>query len=195
MAFKRGFKSWCENASKGFRRDLRQELVTALDPRKVADHLGIRLFTVREIQALGGLDDKHADQLLEHDSSSWSAVTLILPETRMVIINSTHSIVRQNSDIMHELSHLILKHSPSRVDTTEAGFMILDTYDKNLEEESDWLSGSLLVPRDALLEVLSQGRSTAEAAAFFQVSVPMLEMRRRLTGVNNQLSSRLVRKD
>ena len=42
---RRGFKSWCEKASAGYRRDLRLLRHSALDPpRFLAAHLGIEVF-------------------------------------------------------------------------------------------------------------------------------------------------------
>ena len=146
-SFRRGFKTWCENAATGFRRDLHMSADSPLDPRVLAEHLKILVWTPDDVARLGNLAPAHRDQLLIRDVSSWSAVTLILPTQKIVIVNSGHAPVRQNSDLMHELAHLILEHEPARVDMTPARLMILDTYNKVQEEEADWLSGALLVPR------------------------------------------------
>ncbi len=183
--FPRGFKTWSENAAAGFRRDLQLPLVSALDPRVLAQHLGILVWTPHDVARLGNLDQEHVDQLLVRDSSSWSAVTLVVPSKKLIVINSKHAPVRQNSDLMHELAHLILEHEPARVDMTSQRLMILDTYDKAQEEEADWLSGSLLVPREALLQVLSRHPDN-HAASFFKVSGQMITWRRQVTGIDIQ---------
>jgi IrrE N-terminal-like domain len=189
-AFRRGFKTWCENAAKGFRRDLRLPLNSPLDPRLLAEHLKILVWTPQDVASRTNLDPRHLKQLLVHDSSSWSAVTLILPRHKLIIVNSEHAPVRQNSDIMHELAHLILEHPPARVDMTSHGLMILDTYNKTQEEEANWLAGALLVPRDGLLQVLSRNSRDDHAASHFCVSTKMLAMRRQLTGIDVQLRRR-----
>lgn len=184
--FRRGFKTWCEKTAAGFRRDLQIDAHGPLDPRALACHLNILIWTPQEVARLGDLAKDHLDQLLVHDSSSWSAVTLVLPARKLIIVNSQHVPVRQNSDIMHELAHLILEHEPARVDMTSARLMILDTYDKTQEGEADWLSGALLAPRDALLYVLSQNPRNEYAASHFRVSTDMITWRRQTTGIDIQ---------
>jgi hypothetical protein len=73
--------------------------------------------------------------------------------------------------------------------------MILDTYDRTQEEEANWLSGSLLVPRDGLLTVLARNPCSDSASAYFCVSKQMLTWRRQITGVDVQLSRRTSRAD
>ena len=188
--FRRGFKAWSERTALGFRRDLQIEPFGALDPYELAQHLDIRVWTPDDVVRLGDLAEVHLEQLLKHDPSSWSAVTLILPLNKVIILNSTHAPVRQNSDLMHELAHLILEHKPARVDITPEKLMILDTYDKFQEEEANWLGGALLVPRDGLLDVLSRNRRNKSAASHFNVSTQMVEWRRRMTGIDKQLGRR-----
>ena len=191
--FRRGFKSWSERIALGFRRDLGQDSISALAPRDLAQHLGIVVWTPEEVARLGDLDRVHLDQLLVHDRSSWSAVTLFDRGHRVIIVNSAHAPVRQNSDVMHEIAHMVLEHEPARVDMTEQGLMILDSYDKGQEDEADWLGGALLVPRDPLLDVLSKDHSTTNAASFFGVSKDMIKWRRQTTGVDIQLRRRAAR--
>ena len=190
VEFRRGFKAWCEKTAFGFRRDLQIEAFGALDPRELARHLNILVWTPDDVARMGGLATGHLDQLLKHDPSSWSAVTLILPRNKVIILNSSHVPVRNNSDLMHELAHLILEHEPARVDMTPERLMILDTYDKLQEAEADWLAGALLVPRDALLDMLSRKRRNEDIASHFNVSTKMIEWRCRMTGIAKQLSRR-----
>jgi hypothetical protein len=44
---------------------------------------------------------------------------------------------------MHELAHVIIGHEPARVDVTEGGSLILNTYNREQEDEADWLAGCL----------------------------------------------------
>jgi Zn-dependent peptidase ImmA (M78 family) len=97
---------------------------------------------------------------------------------------------RQNSNIMHELAHLILDHEPARVDMTSERLMILDSYDKTQEDEANWLSGALLVPREGLLHVLSRNSLNESAASHFKVSEEMIAWRRQVTGVDVQIRRR-----
>lgn len=185
--FRRGFKSWCEQMAGGYRRDLGLHRHGPLDPRRLAQHLGIPVLTPDDIP---GFAKKHRDQLLIHDRSSWSAVTLTLPGKRLIITNSAHAAVRQNSDIMHEAAHIILDHQAAQVMLSPNGHMFMDSYNKEQEDEADWLGGALLAPRDALLTVLSRDPDTGKAAKHFAISDDMLTWRVQKTGVTRQLGYR-----
>ena len=88
---------------------------------------------------------------------------------------------------MHELAHVIIGHTPSRVDVTEDGALILNTYDRQQEDEANWLAGSLLLPRDALMWIRKQGLDPPAAAREYGVSAQMLQYRLNVTGVDYQL--------
>jgi Zn-dependent peptidase ImmA (M78 family) len=152
--------------------------------------LKIRVWTPVDVARRGNLEQRHLDQLPVNDSSSWSAVTLVLPHQKLIIVNSAHMPFRQNSNIMHELAHLILDHEPARVDMTSERLMILDSYDKTQEDEANWLSGALLVPREGLLHVLSRNSLNESAASHFKVSEEMIAWRRQVTGVDVQIRRR-----
>jgi hypothetical protein len=183
--FRRGFKTWCEKTAAGFRRDLNLTPFAALCPRELAKHLGILVWSPDEIPDFQG---RFRDQLLVHDSSSWSALTLERAGQRVIVVNSSHSVPRQNSNVMHELAHVILEHEAARVDVSPQGLMLLETYDLQQEAEADWLGGALLVPREAPLIRLKQNRRLELAAAYFGVSVQLIRMRRDTTGIGRQLS-------
>lgn len=185
--FRHGFKSWCEKMAGGYRRDLKIHPHAALSPHILSSHLGIRVITPDEIPGFNG---KHRDQLLLHDNESWSAVTLTLPTERIIIQNSAHATTRRNSDVMHELAHVILKHEPAQVMLSPNGHMFMDSYGKEQEGEADWLGAALLVPRDGLLAVLSRSLDISAAAKHFAVSTQMVQWRLRKTGLERQLGYR-----
>jgi len=120
--------------------------------------------------------------------SCWSAVTLVVGKSVVVILNSSHSTGRQSSDLMHELSHRILGHETHDMDASPAGIMLLSGYDKKQEEEADWLSGCLLLPRQALVSIKSIYPDLADAAQVYGVSKQMLKYRLDMTGVNKQFA-------
>jgi Zn-dependent peptidase ImmA (M78 family) len=55
------------------------------------------------------------------------------------------------------------------------------------------LAGTLLVPREALLNLLDQGYSDAQIAEFFGVADDLIRMRKNLTSVNIQRLRRGIR--
>jgi len=172
--FERGFKAWCERVAITQRRELDLQPTDALDAWHLATHLGVLVWTADQIP---GLDSQYLKVLIKDDPDSWSAVTLCTGERDLIILNPVHSGARLASDIMHELAHIILGHAPARVEVSKDGFLILSTYNKDQEEEAKWLSGCLLLPREALLLIRRTSMSTESAAATYGVSVPMLSFR------------------
>ena len=184
---RRGFKTWCENAARGYRRELGLKPFDPLDPRQLASFLNIKIWTPAEVP---GVPETALRQLTETDPFSWSAVTIRLGSLALIITNDRHSTERQNNSLMHELSHFILKHKPAQVFVSNTGQMMLNHYDPVHEEEANCLSGALLVPRDALLHFLARGHDHEWAASHFVVTKDLLKMRVNLTGVGRQLANR-----
>ncbi len=181
--YKRGFKSWCENTSAALRAELKLGTADGLDPRKLAAHLEIIVWKLEEIP---GIPDECV-AVLRADSDSWSAATVCVGIRHAVILNSGHSPARMNSDFMHELSHLVLAHTPARVDVSNDEMLLLSTYNRAQEEEANWLSGALLLPRDALFNIRRQELTDVTACRLYGCSQDMLTFRLRVTGVDLQL--------
>lgn len=184
MSFQRGFKAWCENVALQVRRDLELVPTAALNPRQLTSHLEIEVRTPYDI---AGLDRACLRRLVTEDPESWSAVTLSSGEKDLVLLNPAHSRGRQASDLMHELAHLLLGHDPARVDVAEDGSLVLFTYDKDQEDEANWLAACLLLPRAALLLIRRQGGDLRSAAKAYGVSQVMLQYRLNVTGVEHQM--------
>lgn len=187
--YERGFKSWCERYSVSIRQELNLAANAPLDPHALAAHLGILVWTPRDI---AGLSTESLKVLLHNDRktpSCWSAVTLVVSNKTVVILNSSHSTGRQSSDLMHEISHRILGHKTHEMDSTAEGVMMLSSYDKKQEDEADWLSGCLLLPRDALVLIKQRKMQHEDAARAYGVSVRMLKYRSSMTGINRQFPS------
>lgn len=186
--FERGFKAWCERYAVEKRVELGLNPSDPLDAFKLAENLGIRVWTPHDVP---GLDKKFITTLLRNDGktpSCWSAVTLIVGPSILVILNSSHSLARQASDLTHELSHRIRSHSAQYVEVSNEGLMLLKGYDKLQEEEADWLSGCLLLPREALISIKKRNLDPTDAAYLFCVSQRMLTYRLAATGVNRQFA-------
>lgn len=183
--FARGFKSWCENVAIQQRRELKLKQSDPLDPRVLARHLSIEVWHAEEVP---GLDKQYLRILLEDDPDSWSAVTLSVGATNLIILNSSHFGGRPASDLMHELSHILIGHEPARAYVTEDGLLMLNAYDRKQEEEARWLAGCLLLPRDALVQIRLHRMNLKVAARKYGVSSDMLRYRLNVTGIDNQFN-------
>lgn len=178
--FEKGFKSWCETTSKNFRKELKISPTDPLDAFKFAEHLNILVWSLKEIPDL----DQQTIASLVKDGSSWSAATISFNNEYLIIYNPTHSKARTASNLMHEISHIVIGHEPARVDVSVDNIMLLNTYDKNQEEEADWLCGCLLLPRDAAIKVKRNKLDDQKAAELYGISKEMLKYRMNVTGTN-----------
>lgn len=88
---------------------------------------------------------------------------------------------------MHELSHIMLGHELATARQTVDGHFLNGNYDDGQEEEANWLGGTLLLPRPALMWMRSRRMPDASAIEHFGVSLDMLTWRLRMTGVDYQL--------
>lgn len=184
MAFARGFKTWCENTSKGLRKELRLGPSDPIDTRALAAHLGVVVWNAEEVP---GVDSEALETLLVEDPDSWSALTVRAAGQSVVIMNSTHTGGRPASNLAHELAHLILDHTAARVDVSEDGFLVLQSFDRQQEDEANWLAGCLLLPRSALLVAVKAKTPNEEIAREFGVSTQMVQYRLNVTGVLSQV--------
>lgn len=181
----RGYKAWCERYSADTRGALGLPSTAPLNGRQLAAHLNIRVWTPEDVP---GLSDDTRAVLLRNDGtpSCWSAVTLIVGQKTVVIVNSSHSAGRQASDLMHELAHRIRNHEPEEMSISSEGMMLLKAYDKEQEEEADWLAGVLLLPRDALVDIRRRNLPDDDVIKTYGVSRPMYKYRVSMTGLNRQ---------
>jgi Zn-dependent peptidase ImmA (M78 family) len=120
----------------------------------------------------------------------WSAVTMTVAGSTIIIANCSHSPERENSNSAHVISHIVLRHEPSQVFVTADGSMMMREYNQTFEAEAECLNAVLLVPRAALLQMLKEGLSDAALAKYFGVSLELPRMRLHRTGVLRQLGRR-----
>ncbi|MFC1678643.1 ImmA/IrrE family metallo-endopeptidase [Elusimicrobiota bacterium] len=182
--FTRGFKSWAERTALRFRQDIGVEHHAPLLATSLAEHLGVVLLTPHDVL---GLSKAHLRQLIKEDAGGWSAITLHLGEQDVVIYNPAHSARRISSDIMHELSHIVSEHKPAQAVLSADGKMLMRHYDPRQEREAAWLSGCLLLPREALLHIKEQRVSDSQVCQNYAVSSELLRWRVNVTGVAYQI--------
>jgi Zn-dependent peptidase ImmA (M78 family) len=185
--FERGFKSWCENISLQLRRELGLTKSAPLPPTQLADYLEVKLWSPRQ---LVGLSPQTLGILLGTEKGNWSAVTVSYNGADAVIYNSTHSLGRRSSDIMHELAHLISGHRPATVILSPDGALALRSFDRQQEDAADWLSGCLLLPRPVLLHIAQSNMDAETACEEYGVNDHLLGYRMNITGVVIQIRRR-----
>lgn len=180
---RRGFKTWSEEQATAYRLALSLRPDAPLPAERLAEHLGVRLITPSEVP---GITEILLDTLLTNDTSGWSAVTVEADDLTVVVYNISHSLARRESDLMHELAHIICQHPAMRI-VQVAGLPVRE-YSEIQEEEAAWLGGVLHLPRIALWNALRRDMSLPTIMARFNASEQMIRYRRNVTGVDVQLA-------
>jgi Zn-dependent peptidase ImmA (M78 family) len=178
-----GFKAQSERSAALARTTLGLKSNAPLDPWEYAKHLNV---TVLHFETLS-LSKQAKSQLTIRDGDSWSAMTLQEADKFTIVLNPCHALTRQRSDLMHELAHIELRHSPARVEVSQSGLLLLSDYSDEQEQEADWFGAALLLPREGLVRLRATRKSPAEIAAYYGVSEAMCQWRLRTTGVETQM--------
>jgi len=92
---------------------------------------------------------------------------------------------RQNSDIAHELAHVMLSHDLSEI--REVDGMPFRTCNPEEEEEATAFGGTLLLPRPLLLSTARRRATADQIAQQYEVTVEMARFRYNTTGVAKQV--------
>lgn len=190
---RRGFKKWCEEQSLNWRKEFGLSSYQHLPSRRLAERFDVEVVCPEDIP---GLAQKDIDQLLLRDPRSWSAATVSIDGYSIIISNPQNSIARQESDIMHEMAHIICEHEPIAIQMVPGFPFPFREYRKKDEDEAEWLGGCLQIPRNGLLWVIRRGVRTDEAIAkHFTASLEMVRFRRNKTGVDEQLKREQTKYD
>jgi len=109
---------------------------------------------------------------------------------RIIIHNQYHSIARQQSDIMHELAHIICKHERAQTTYDFPIPMGMRDFNEEQEEEAKCLGATLQIARPGLLWAKKKNMQTDEIASYFTASTDMVNYRMNTTGVFKQFGHR-----
>jgi len=177
------FKAYAERFAAEARREAGLGECAPLCPWGYAERRGVVVLHPSDLS----IEASDISQLTIVDPDSWSGVTIREGAKMAVILNSAHPATRQANTLMHEIAHIELSHVPNRVEVSETQLLLLSDFSGEQEEEADWLAGSLLLPRCALIKHRARGCSTNEIAQLFKVSDELCTWRLRMTGVDRQL--------
>jgi IrrE N-terminal-like domain len=187
---RRGFKTWAEQQAIEQRRHLGLKADAPLSAVRLASYLGI---TVVDPGQVPGMSPEHLECLLQRDRSSWSAITVQVNTCTMIIHNTGHALTRQESNLMHEIAHIICKHTPMELVRIGGLSFLLREYNADQEEEASWLGACLQLPRSALWSAVKRRMTMAEMVQYFLASEDLVRFRRQMTGVDRQFSRLLTR--
>jgi len=180
-SLERGFKTRAEKLALQLRLELGLTPYDRLDPRALAQHLGIAIMNLRDLVAYGA-NQSSVSYFIDVAPEELSALTIREGNECLIVENPRHSTGRRSSTLTHELSHVILKHAPGPA----LGVGGCRRWNQKDEDEADWLAGVLLVPRPIALRFARLETPVAVAAFNMGVSVPLLQWRMNHTGAAAQ---------
>ncbi|GCE49825.1 uncharacterized protein DUF955 [Thermosporothrix hazakensis] len=172
----------CENEGIRLRKALQIHAYDPLPARRLAQYLKVPVISPLEIPGI----DEQLIQILLADNAGWSALTLPLgKEKHLIIYNPNHASTRYESNIMHELAHLLLGHQPICFHQLSGGllsreFRIAD------EQAAEYLGGCLQIPARGLDWAFQRGMTLQEIANHFGASLQMVRYRCNMTGYEHK---------
>jgi Zn-dependent peptidase ImmA (M78 family) len=153
-----------------------------LDSVELARYVGAEVRSADELTTLAKLE-----ALEEIQPGAFSACTFSIKNRHVIVYSPLSSPGRRQSDIAHEVSHLVLRHEVKQVQ--RIGGLSFFTCDPDEEQEANWLAGCLLLPRQLLYSAAKRGLDEGLIAERYGVSELMAGFRLRSTGVLRQLKS------
>jgi Zn-dependent peptidase ImmA (M78 family) len=184
----RGFKAEAERHADKLRGQLGIGPNAHVDIRRVADILGVRIVAADRLIARDRLEEIERLQAF-----AFSACTFEINDKPVIVFNPIRTDERQTSDIAHELAHIILEHELSEIHYLDD--VPFRTCQADQEEQATAFAGTLLLPRQLLLDAARNGESFEHVAARLGVSVEMARFRWNTTGVARQaLAARSTRR-
>lgn len=180
---RRGFKSEAEKLAVSYRQSLNLEPISPLPAVVLSAFLGIQIMTPYDIPEMP--DELLRILLTGTGKDVWSAAIFVKNDRKYIIHNPTHSLARQESNLMHELAHAACNHELAEMETALPGLVIpLRKYDHVQEAEAEYLGGCLQLPQKALFHYHHiKKKSVDEIAKIFNASRQMVTFRLGITGV------------
>ncbi|MEG9250310.1 ImmA/IrrE family metallo-endopeptidase [Arthrobacter sp. Soc17.1.1.1] len=182
MTLRRGFKAEAERDAVRVRKELGLAPHDHLNPRDLAKHLGIAVIDASDL-----VDIKELEELERLQAFAFSAATFEIEDRSIIVVSPLRSLGRQNSDIAHELAHVMLSHNLSEI--REIDGMPFRTCKPEEEEEATAFGGTLLLPRPLLLSAARRQATIDDISQQYDVTVEMARFRYNSTGVSRQLRS------
>lgn len=180
MTLKRGFKTYAKKLAREVREELGLSQISPLDHFALAAHLSIPVFPMSQYSK----QCPNLDYFIGKGQKYFSAITLFSNTWRMIIHNDFHALCRQKSNIVHEIAHALLQHPPvpHLNDSGERN------YNSGIEGEADWLTGVLLIPEEAALQIVGNNVDKQLASDRYGVCPKMLTYRLQVTAAHKRVA-------
>ena len=167
------FRQRCETMATEARSALGLRAFDQLSAEVLARHLEAVLHTPEQIPGIPA-----AQVALLLASGQWSAA-VISRSPLQILLNPRHAPARQESNLMHELAHVLLEHDMIDFNPRTG----LPQRRQKDEDEATYLGGCLQIPRRGLLWTIQKGMTVSQVAIHFGASEAMVTFRCNVTGL------------
>lgn len=178
---KRGFKANAERQALEYREKMNLQPWSRLCAFKFAEYLNIPIYNIFEFIP--------NPENIETFNKEVSAFKLLTRQGNTIIVyNPNHSSKRQQSDVIHEICHIICDHKEKIYELNYILPRGLRYLDPVQEEEANCLGYTILLPKPCLFWALKRNMSLADISEHFQVSIEATRLRLNMTGLSRRLS-------
>lgn len=138
------------------------------------EYTAYRGFTVLKMTDLMA-ENPSALELLtktENRKPIFSAATLISSRELKFIVNDTHQLERQKSNLAHEWGHILQGHKPRNLLQSRK-----EIHSKREENEADAVGFALLMTNEMCLRMAEEGLSDHDISIKYKISLPVVRLR------------------
>ncbi|WP_414575806.1 ImmA/IrrE family metallo-endopeptidase [Anabaena sp. CCY 9402-a] len=167
------FRQRCEAIATEQRSLLRLRAFEPLPADILANQLGAKLLTPDQMP---NLEAKQMALLLASDE--WSAA-IVGYSPLCIVCNPRHAPTRRESNLMHEIAHVLLTHQPVNFDSITRQ----PKRQQHQEDEATYLGGCLQIPKRGLLWATQCKMGLARISEYFSASEAMVQFRSNVTDV------------
>jgi Zn-dependent peptidase ImmA (M78 family) len=151
-----------------------------LEPFDIAGRTsGVKLLTRDEFEHV--IDSACAEALFTTHRKKWSGFVVPVDGLNLIVLNSTHAPSRQHATLTEELFHIHLRHEPCKLALCPITGLMKREYTAAVEKQAYHSAAAALVPYYTLREMVKSGSTIESVAEFFHVSVPLVQMRMKVT--------------
>jgi Zn-dependent peptidase ImmA (M78 family) len=181
----RGFKAKAERLSLEYREKLAQHVCAPLDAFKLAEYMCIPIFTPNDF--FSSKEDVNKLCGTPSQDTGWSALTMTTSTGDTIIIhNHLHSPARQQSNLMHELAHIICEHKIPEEYKKISLPIGMRFCNEVQEEEAKFLGAALQIAKPGLHWAFKRNMDYQTIAKHFNASEEMVKFRVNSTGILKQ---------
>jgi transcriptional regulator with XRE-family HTH domain len=173
-------KDQLEKIAAKFRRDLGLGGDEQLDSLRVNVE-GVCVVRLKDAHCF---DARTVRKLGNEACNEWSAMSVPLERMMnrwVVLLNDCHSTERQRVTLLEEYWHILMGHKLTKVAKISDAYG--RTYDQAEEHDAYYLASASLLPRKAVEDAVTKGRSAADIANRFGTSPELVEYRIKRLGL------------